>query len=47
MTESFILCGHQTYKTHIKTKAIFIHTDDQVEVVRGWFTDKGSDIDIN
>jgi hypothetical protein len=32
IAESFILCGHQAYKTHIKSTALFVHNDDQVEV---------------
>jgi hypothetical protein len=46
IAESFILCGHQTYKTHIKIIAVFMHNDDRVKVARGRFTDKGGDIDI-
>ncbi len=33
--ESFILCGHKTYKMHIKSIAIFIHDDNWVEVSEG------------
>jgi hypothetical protein len=33
--ESFILCRHQAYKTHIKSIAIFVHNDDRVKVARG------------
>jgi archaellin len=33
IAKSFILCGHQAYKTHIKSIAIFIHNNDGVEVV--------------
>jgi hypothetical protein len=32
IAESFILCGHQAFKTHIKSIAIFMHEDDRVEV---------------
>jgi hypothetical protein len=46
IAESFILCGHQAYKTHIKIIAVFMHNDDRVEVARGRFTDKGGDIDL-
>ncbi len=28
MVESFILCSHQVFKTHIQTIAIFMHEDD-------------------
>jgi hypothetical protein len=41
-----ILCGHQAYKTHIKSIAIFVHNYDRTEVARGRFTEKGSDIDM-
>ncbi len=33
IAKSFILCGHQAYKTHIKSIAIFIHNNDRVEVI--------------
>jgi hypothetical protein len=46
ITESFILCRHQAYKTHIKSIAKFVHNDDRVEVARGRFTDKGNGIDM-
>jgi hypothetical protein len=46
IAESFILCGHQAFKTHIKSIAIFMHEDDQVKVAQGRFTDKGSDVDL-
>ncbi len=39
LAESFILCGHQAFKTHIKI-AVFIHKDDQMEVAQGQFNDK-------
>jgi hypothetical protein len=42
IAESFILCGHQAFKTHIKNIAVFMHEDDHVEVTQGRFTDKGS-----
>jgi hypothetical protein len=32
LAESFILCGHQAFKTHIKSIAVFIHKDDRMEV---------------
>ncbi len=28
IAESFILCGHKAYKTHIQSIAIFVHNDD-------------------
>jgi hypothetical protein len=46
IVESFILCGHHAFKTHIKNTAVIMHDDDQVEVAQGQFTDKGSDVDI-
>ncbi len=30
LAESFILCGHQAFKTHIKNIAVFIHKDDRM-----------------
>ncbi len=44
--EVFILCRHQAYKTHIKSIAKFVHNNDQIEVARGRFTDKGNGIDM-
>jgi hypothetical protein len=44
--ESFILCRCQAYKTHIKNINMFIHNEGQVEVARGRFTNKGSNIDM-
>jgi hypothetical protein len=35
LAESFILCGHQAFKTHIKSIAVFIHKDDKMEVAQG------------
>ncbi len=40
VAESFILCGHQDFKTHIKSIAVFIHKDDQMEVAQGQFANK-------
>ncbi len=40
LMESFILCGHQAFKTHIKNIAVFIHKDDRMEVSQGRFNDK-------
>jgi hypothetical protein len=33
LAESFILCGHQAFKTHIKNIAVFIHKDDRMEQI--------------
>ncbi len=30
IAESFILCGHQYYKTHIKSLVAFIHNDNRL-----------------
>jgi hypothetical protein len=46
IAESFILCGHQAFKTHIKNIAVFMHEDDRVQVAQGQFTDKGNDVDL-
>ncbi len=35
IAESFILRGHQAFKTHIKNIAVFIHKDDRMECRRG------------
>jgi hypothetical protein len=35
LAESFILCGHQAFRTHIKNIAVFIHKDDRMEVAQG------------
>ncbi len=40
LAESFILCGHQAFKTHIKNIAVFIHKDNRMEVAQGRFNDK-------
>jgi hypothetical protein len=32
LAESFILCGHQAFRTHIKNIAVFVHKDDRMEV---------------
>jgi hypothetical protein len=32
LAESFILCEHQAFKTHIKNIAVFIHKDDRMKV---------------
>jgi hypothetical protein len=40
MVELFILCGHQAFKTHIKSITVFIHKDDRMEVAQGRFANK-------
>jgi hypothetical protein len=40
LAESFILCGHQAYTTHIKNIAIFIHKDERMQVAQGHFMGK-------
>jgi hypothetical protein len=46
LAESFILCGHQAFRTHIKNIAVFIHKDDRMEVAQGRFTDKEGEDDL-
>jgi hypothetical protein len=46
LAESFILCGHQAYRTHIKNIAVFIHKDEQMQVAQGHFTDKEGEGDL-
>ncbi len=46
MADSFILCSHQAFKTHIKNIAVFIHEDDQIEVAQGRFANKEGDGDL-
>jgi hypothetical protein len=46
MAESFILCGHQAFKTHIKSIAVFIHKDDRMEVAQGRFANKEGEGDL-
>ncbi len=46
LTESFILCGHQAFKTHIKSIAVFIHKDDRMEVAQGRFRNKEGEGDL-
>jgi hypothetical protein len=46
IAETFILCRHQAYKTHIKSIAIFIQSDNRVDIARGKFPDKGSEKDM-
>jgi hypothetical protein len=40
LAESFILCGHQAFKTHIMNIAIFIQKDDRMEVAQGQFSNR-------
>jgi hypothetical protein len=46
MADSFILCIHQAFKTHIKNIAVFIHKDDRMEVAQGLFDNKEGDEDL-
>jgi hypothetical protein len=46
LAESFILCGHQAFRTHIKNIAVFIHKDDRMEVAQGRFNDKEGEGDL-
>jgi hypothetical protein len=46
LAESYILCGHQAFRTHIKNIAVFIHKDDRMEVAQGRFTDKEGEGDL-
>jgi hypothetical protein len=46
LAESFILCGHQAFKTHIKSIAVFVHKDDRMEVAQGRFTNKEGEGDL-
>ncbi len=46
LAESFILCRHQAFRTHIKNIAVFIHKDDRMEVAQGRFTDKEGEGDL-
>ncbi len=34
------------FKTHIKSIAVFIHKDNRMEVVKGWFTNKEGEGDL-
>jgi hypothetical protein len=34
------LCGHQAFRTHIKSIAVFIHKDDRMEVAQGQFSNR-------
>jgi hypothetical protein len=46
LAESFILCRHQAFKTHIKNIAVFIQKDDRMEVAQGHFNDKEGEGDL-
>jgi hypothetical protein len=46
LAESFTLCGHQAFKTHIKNIAVFIHKDNRMEVPQGHFNDKEGEGDL-
>jgi hypothetical protein len=46
LAESFTLCRHQVFKTHIKSIAIFIHKDDRMEVAQGQFSNKEGEGDL-
>jgi hypothetical protein len=46
LAESFILCGHQAYRTHIKNIAVFIHKDERMQVAQGHFTVKEGEGDL-
>ncbi len=46
VAESFILCGHQAFRTHIKNIAVFVHKDDQMEVAQGRFSGKEGEADL-
>jgi hypothetical protein len=46
LAESFILCGHQAFKTHIKNIAVFIHKDDRMEAEQGHFNNKEGEGDL-
>jgi hypothetical protein len=46
LNESFILCGHQAFRTHIKTIAVFVHKDDRMEVAQDRFSGKEGEGDL-
>jgi hypothetical protein len=46
VAESFILCGHQAFRTHIKSIAVFVHKDDRMEVAQGRFSGKEGEADL-
>ncbi len=46
LAESFILCGHQAFRTHIKNIAVFVRKDDRMEVAQGRFSGKEGEADL-
>jgi hypothetical protein len=46
VAESFILCGHQAFRTHIKNIAVFVHKDERMEVGQGRFSGKEGEADL-
>jgi hypothetical protein len=46
LAESFILCEHQAFRTHIKNIAAFVHKDDRMEVAQGRFSGKEGEGDL-
>jgi hypothetical protein len=46
LAELFILYGHQAYKTHIKSIAVFIHKDDRMEVAQGQLSNREGECDL-
>jgi hypothetical protein len=46
LAKSFILCGHQVFRTHIKNIAVFIHKGDKMEVAQGQFSNKEGEGDL-
>jgi hypothetical protein len=46
LAESFILCGHQAFQTHIKNIAVFVHKDDRMDVAQGRFSGKEGEADL-
>jgi hypothetical protein len=46
LAESFILCGHQAYRTHIKNIAIFINKDERMQVAQGHFMGRQGEGDL-
>jgi hypothetical protein len=46
VAESFIVCGHQAFRTHIKNIAVFVHKDNRMEVAQGHFSGKEGEADL-
>ncbi len=46
LAESFILCSHQAFRTHIKNIAVLMHKDDRMEVAQGRFSGKEGETDL-